>query len=189
MVSYTLFVVRQSRRESAAVRAEYAQEYGPEKLRPQTGWQLAGQVATLGVGVGLMTLGARWLVNGAVALATATGLDERVIGLTIVAAGTGLPEVATSLVATWRGERDIAVGNVIGSNLANIGAVLGLTSLATPGGLPVGPSLLALDIPVMIAAAVACLPIFARGHAILRWEGAVFLAGYMAYMSYLLGVL
>jgi cation:H+ antiporter len=188
MVAYTLFVVRQSRRESAAIQAEYALEYGPEKLRPRTGRQFAVQVAMLGVGVGLMALGARWLVSGAVTLAAATGLDERIIGLTIVAAGTGLPEVATSLVATLRGEREIAVGNVIGSNLSNIGAILGLTSLATPGGLPVGSSLLSLDIPVMIAAALACLPIFARGHTILRWEGAILLVGYVAYISYLLGV-
>ena len=94
-----------------------------------------------------------------------------VIGLTIVAAGTSLPEVATSVVAALRGERDIAVGNVIGSNTFNILGVLGLSGLVAPAGLPVRRAMLSFDLPVMIAVAVACLPVFFTGHLIARWEG------------------
>jgi cation:H+ antiporter len=109
-----------------------------------------------------------------------------VIGLTIVAAGTSMPEVATSLVATLRGERDIAVGNVIGSNTFNLLGVLGLSSLVAPHALPVPPAMLNFDLLVMIGVALACLPIFFTGHVIARWEGALFLAYFFAYTAYLL---
>jgi cation:H+ antiporter len=118
-------------------------------------------------------------------MAAALGVSELVIGLTIVAAGTSLPEVATSVIAALRGERDIAVGNVVGSNLFNILAVLGLASVVAPEGVSVSSGALTFDIPVMIAVAVAALPIFFTGHAISRWEGAVFLAYYVAYTAYL----
>jgi cation:H+ antiporter len=119
-------------------------------------------------------------------LARVFGISELIIGLTIVAAGTSLPEVATSLVAALSGERDIAVGNVVGSNIFNILAVLGLSSLVAPGqGLPLSPGMLELDIPFMLAVAVACLPIFVTGNMIARWEGAVFVVYYVAYTVYL----
>jgi cation:H+ antiporter len=136
-------------------------------------------------GLGLLVLGARWLVDSAVTIATHWGLDDTVIALTVVAAGTSLPEVATSLVATLRGERDIAVGNVVGSNLFNILGILGVTTLVSGGDLPVASALENFDIPVMVAVAVACLPILARKHLLARWEGAVFLAYYAAYTAYL----
>ena len=124
-------------------------------------------------------------MNGAVAFAQALGVSELVIGLTIVAAGTSLPEVATSILAAFRGERDIAVGNVVGSNIFNLLAVLGLSGLVAPGGLPAPAALLRFDLPVMIAVALACLPIFASGAVIARWEGALFLFYYAAYTAYL----
>jgi cation:H+ antiporter len=94
--------------------------------------------------------------------------------------------VATSIVAAIRGERDIAVGNVVGSNIFNILAVLGLSSIVSPGqGLPVSLGMLELDIPFMIAVAVACFPIFVTGNTIARWEGVVFIAYYVAYTVYL----
>jgi cation:H+ antiporter len=132
-----------------------------------------------------LVLGARWLVNAAVATATALGVSELVIGLTIVAGGTSLPEVATSVLASIRGERDIAVGNVVGSNLFNLLAVLGLGSLIAPQGIAVAPGALTFDMPVMIAVAVGTLPVFFTGYVIARWEGAVFLAYYLAYTAYL----
>jgi cation:H+ antiporter len=103
-----------------------------------------------------------------------------------VAAGTSLPEVATSIVAAIRGERDIAVGNVVGSNLFNLLGVLGISSLVSPQGVAVSQAAFQLDMPVMIAVAAACLPIFFTGHLIARWEGALFLAYYAAYTTYLL---
>jgi cation:H+ antiporter len=114
------------------------------------------------------------------------GVSELIIGLKIIAAGTSLPEVVTSIMAAWRGKRDIAVGNVVGSNTFNILAVLGLSGLVAPQPLAVAPALLHFDMLVMIAVAIACLPVFFTGHVIARWEGALFLFYYAAYTAYLL---
>lgn len=143
------------------------------------------QALLFAVGLVAVTLGADWLVRGASRVAQRLGLSPLVIGLTVVAFGTSLPEVATSTVAALRGERDIAVGNVVGSTIFNVLLVLGAASAVTPGGVPVAPALVNFDVPVMIAAAVACLPIFAHDHRIRRWEGWLFLAYYAAYAGYL----
>jgi cation:H+ antiporter len=137
-------------------------------------------------GLGLLVVGAGWLVDAAVALARGLGLSELVIGLTIVAAGTSLPEVVTSIVAALRGQRDIAVGNVVGSCIFNVLAVLGITAAVAPEGVAVAPAALTFDIPVMIAVAAACLPIFFTGHVIARWEGGLFLFYYAAYTAYVI---
>ena len=183
IVAYTVFAVRQARKESAAVEAEYDQAYGRGKESLLE--RLPIQIMLIIAGLALLVLGAHWLVGGAVAIARLFGVSELIIGLTIVAAGTSLPELATSVVAALRGERDIAVGNVIGSNIFNILSIAGIAALITPGGLEVATSLLRFDIPVMIAVALACLPIFASGHLIARWEGALFLGYYAAYLLYL----
>jgi cation:H+ antiporter len=189
IVAYTGFLVWQSRRARARAEAnmtdEYAQEYG-EQNAPQSLAQIALNVAFIVGGLLLLVLGGRWLVNGAVAIAQGFGVSEMVIGLTIVAAGTSLPEVATSIIATLRGERDIAVGNVVGSNSFNILGILGLSALVTPGGLAVAPAILRFDMIVMFAVALACLPIFLTGMRIARWEGVLFLGYYVAYTLYLL---
>lgn len=135
-------------------------------------------------GLALLVLGAHWFLDGSVQLARSAGLSELIIGLTIVAAGTSLPEVATSLLATWRGERDLAVGNVVGSNIFNILGVLG-ASAVLGGGVAVSGAARAFDIPLMTAVALACLPIFFTGHVIARWEGVVFLFYYAAYTAFL----
>ncbi|RIL05890.1 MAG: sodium:calcium antiporter [Proteobacteria bacterium] len=180
---YSVSSIVQSRRESKAVQEEYAHEFGAPAAGHGGG--LAVQVALIAVGLVLLILGARWLVHSAVTVAQALGVSEVVIGLTIVAAGTSLPEVAASLVATLRGERDIAIGNVIGSNIYNVLAILGIASLVTPGGLSVAPSIQTFDGPVMIAVALACLPLFFTGRRVARWEGLLFLAYYFAYAAYL----
>ncbi len=186
IVVYTLLQIVQSRKgqESAAVEAEYAQEYGkPEPRSPQR--LLLNSLMAI-VGLLLLVQGARWFVEGAIQVARTWGVSEVIIGLTIVAAGTSLPEVATSLVAALRGERDIAVGNVVGSNLFNILVVLGLSGIVSPsGGLPVTLGMIEIDIPFMLAVAVACLPIFLTGNLIARWEGALFVVYYVAYTIYL----
>ncbi|TDR51297.1 cation:H+ antiporter [Halomonas ventosae] len=140
----------------------------------------------VGVGLAMLVLGSRWLVEGAVSFAQALGVSEQVIGLTIIAAGTSLPEVVTSIIAALRGERDIAVGNVVGSNVFNILGVLGLTGLLAPSGIAVSDAMLGFDIPVMIVVALACLPICFTGGVINRWEGGVLLAYYLAYTLYLI---
>jgi cation:H+ antiporter len=137
------------------------------------------------VGLVLLVYGAGFLVDGAVVLAKALGVGELLIGLTVVAVGTSLPEIATSIVASVRGERDIAVGNVVGSNILNLFGVLGASALVSAQGIRVDPGALRFDIPVMIAASVACLPIFFRGYCIARWEGALLLGHYVAYVTYL----
>ena len=146
-------------------------------------WGLNGGL--VGGGLAGLVLGADWFLEGAVMAARRLGVSELVIGLTIAAGGTSLPELVTSLLAGLRGERDIAVGNVVGSNLFNLLSVLGLTALVAPNGVPVPEAALWFDLPVMIAALVACLPIFITGHRIARWEGGLFLGYYGAYVTYL----
>lgn len=184
MISYTVFLIRQSRRENLAIAAENAARSESGKVGWDGHW--AAQVLLIAAGLVLLVLGADWLVGAAITFAKQLGVSELVIGLTIVAAGTSMPEVATSIIAALRGERDIAVGNVVGSNTFNILGVLGLSGLVSPATLTVPQSLLSFDLPVMIAVAGACLPVFFSGNLIARWEGAVFLGYYTAYTTYLL---
>jgi cation:H+ antiporter len=136
-------------------------------------------------GLVLLVAGSRWLLAGATGIARGFGVSELLIGLTIVAAGTSLPELATSMLAALRGERDIAVGNIVGSNIFNIFAVLGFSAALSPAGIHVAEAALVFDIPVMTAVALACLPVFFRRHLIARWEGGVFALYYIAYTLYL----
>jgi cation:H+ antiporter len=186
LVAYTVFVVRQSRLETQNAKAEYESEVRPAE---PGSWDAAwpAQLALIAAGLVCLVIGADWLVTASVAFARALGVSDVVIGLTIVAAGTSMPEIATSVTAAIKGERDIAVGNVVGSNIFNILGCLGLSGLvAGTSGLQVAPSLLAFDLWVMIAVAVACLPIFMTGREIARWEGGVFVAYYAAYVGYLI---
>lgn len=182
MAAYTGFLVRASRRERAAVADEYAAEFS---AAPTGRGGVLVQVVLVLAGLALLVLGARWLVDSAITMARSLGVSELVIGLTIVAAGTSMPEVATSLLAAVRGERDIAVGNVVGSNIFNILGVLGLSG-TVGGGIEVAPAVLSFDLPVALAVAVACLPITFSGHLIARWEGMLFLAYYVAYTAYVI---
>ena len=186
MGAYTAFLVVQSRRQTQAARDEYAAEVKPAEAGAwDARWP--AQLALVVGGLALLVLGSDWLVTAAVAFAKALGVSDVVIGLTIVAAGTSMPEVAASLAAAIKGERDIAVGNVVGSNTFNILGCLGLSGvLAGSGGLAVAPSVLAFDLWVMLAVALACLPVFLTGREIARWEGGVFVAYYAAYVAYLI---
>jgi cation:H+ antiporter len=184
-VAYTVFLIRQSRKEgSAAVKSEYEQEFGEEVRKGGGEW--LKNIGLIVIGLAGLMLGSKWLVDSAVAIAQSFGVSELVIGLTIVAAGTSMPEVATSVVAAIRGERDIAVGNVVGSNIFNILCVLGLSSVIAPSGIEVSKAALQFDIPVMIGVAVACLPVFFSGYQISRANGVAFLGFYVAYLVYLI---
>jgi cation:H+ antiporter len=183
-IGYTVWALRQSRAELPLIQDEYAQEFTVPP-HPSLRYK-AIQVGLVLAGLVVLTWGARWLVEGAVAVARALGVSELIVGLTLVAVGTSLPEAATSVVASLRGERDIAVGNAVGSNLLNLLWVLGLASSLAPAGLSVSSAARHFDIPVMIAVAVACLPIFLHGHRISRWEGGLFLGYYLAYTLYLI---
>ena len=185
IILYTTFLLIQSRKEhNPEVTEEYEREYGGSTARsPQ---QIAINIGFVVLGLGLLVLGSKFWVDSSIAIARSFEVSELVIGLTLVAAGTSLPELATSVVASIRGERDIAVGNVIGSNIFNILAVLGGSSLFSADGLTVSASALRFDIPVMIAVAVICLPVFITGQLIARWEGLLFLSYYVAYTAYLI---
>jgi cation:H+ antiporter len=186
MLAYTAFLVVQSRRETQAAQNEYTESFGPARAATWDRSPLV-QIGLVVAGLGALVLGSQWLVEAAVTFAKALGVSDLVIGLTIVAAGTSLPEVATSITAAIKGERDIAVGNVVGSNTFNILGCLGLSGLAAGGdGLTMAPSLLAFDIWVMLAVALACVPVFLTGREIARWEGAVFVLYYAAYVAYLI---
>lgn len=192
LVTYTVFLVVQSRRQSAADAAGGpGNEALDEELKAPapTDWdaRLPVQLGLIVVGLVLLVLGSDWLVTAAVAFAKALGVSDVVIALTIVAAGTSMPEVATSITAALKGQRDIAVGNVVGSNTFNILGCIGLSGVvAGTAGLPVAASVLAFDIWVMLAVAVACLPVFLTGREIARWEGGVFIGYYVAYVGYLI---
>ena len=133
------------------------------------------------VGLAMLVFAGRLLLGAAVVVATDLGFSERVIGLTVVAVGTSLPELATSLIAALRGQRDIAVGNVIGANLFNLLGVLGLTALIAPMPLSVSPNALDFDLPVMLGVAVLCLPVFYSGYRVTRVEGLLLLGLYLVY--------
>lgn len=183
LIAYTWFLIWQSRSESQVVQREYEQEFASHEAGKSPRW-LVNLSLVIG-GLALLTLGARWLVDSAVEIARWLGVDELIVGLTIVAVGTSLPELATSVIAAIKGERDIAVGNVVGSNIFNLLSVLGLSALFAPRGLVVSQEAIVFDLPVMIAVAVASLPIFFTGGAIYRWEGLLFLGYYAAYTAYL----
>ena len=185
MLAYTVFLVVQSRRETQAANDEYAAEVQP--ATPGS-WdsRLPVQLLLIAAGLLCLVMGSNWLVEASVVFAKSLGVSDVVIGLTIVAAGTSMPEVATSVMAAVKGERDIAVGNVVGSSTFNILGCLGLSGIASGGlGLVVPESVLNFDIWVMLAVALACLPVFMTGREIARWEGAVFLLYYVAYVAYL----
>ncbi|HEU0199212.1 MAG TPA: calcium/sodium antiporter [Burkholderiaceae bacterium] len=186
MVAYTAFLVVQSRRDMGAARNEDTSDAARKAGGSAWDRHWSVQLLLIAGGLALLVLGSQWLVGAAVVFARALGISDVVVGLTIVAAGTSLPEVATSVMAAVRGERDIAVGNVVGSNMFNIFACLGIAGLVATDGLPVPPSVLNFDLWVMVAVAFACLPVFLTGREIARWEGGLFLGYYVAYTAYLI---
>jgi cation:H+ antiporter len=183
IIGYTSFLIWQSRKETKAIQDEYAQE-----MQQPDGWDShwSIQLTLILAGLALLVFGADWLVDSSIAMAKAWGVSDVVIGLTIVSAGTSMPEVATSVIAAVKGERDIAVGNVVGSNTFNILGCLGLSGVVSSTGLPAATSILNFDIWVMLAVAFSCLPIFMSGQVIARWEGLLFTGYYVAYTTYLI---
>ncbi len=182
VVIYTAGLVRVSRRETSdpaegatAVAAAAAGRHRP--LR---------QVVLLLVAIVVVVIGAELLVDGAVSSARTLGVSDAIIGLTIVAIGTSAPELVTTVVSTVRGERDLAIGNLIGSSIYNVGAVLGLTVLVAPHGVPVPDEVLAADLVLVVVATAAAVPVFLTGHRISRVEGGLFVSGYVGYLAWLL---
>jgi cation:H+ antiporter len=185
LLVYMGWLLRDARRpETAGVEKEYTELVdsvdGEAKEKP-----VVVQVLLILVGLAMLVVGAQLLVNSATSIAKSLGVSDLVIGLTVVAVGTSLPELATSVLAAFRGQRDIAVGNVVGSNIFNLLSVLGLSALAAPGGMRVADEAIRLDMPVMLAATVVLIPICWNGFMIKRWEGVLLAAFYFAYVAYL----
>ena len=146
----------------------------------RSSWPVAA--ARLAAGLGLLVGGSQLLVKGATAAALALGVSKTVIGITIVAAGTSMPELVTSLVAAYRGKADLAIGNVVGSNLLNQLVILGICATVSGPGLAVDPVMIQRDFPIMVLTTLACLPIFWTGGVITRVEGVVLVLLYGAYL-------
>ena len=170
LLIYLLLLLHQSR---------HSGHHHPHHDRTPTSWLRT--LILMGCALLLLGVAGHLLLGAALEVASELGLSERVIGLTIVAVCTSLPELATSLIAAFRGQREIAVGNVIGSNVFNLLGVLGLTALLAPAPLSVSPNALAFDLPVMLGVAALCLPVFYSGYRITRVEGLLFLGLYLAY--------
>jgi len=182
LIAYIAWTVVAARKDPTVADDHEFDEFDPDNLETTSAWKDAGLLVA---GLVLLVVGSTALVEAASTVAEALGVSHLIVGLTVVAIGTSLPELATSVVAAARGQRDLAVGNAVGSNLFNILAVLGVTALVSPDSIPVPQAALQLDIPVMIAVALACLPIFAFDFALRRWEGLVFLGFYAMYLTWL----
>jgi len=184
LVGYVIFLILHSLRESTARQAELIAESGLDEIeKTASNWLL--DIVFIIIGLLLLVKGAQWMVDGAVDIARFLGVSELIIGLTIIAVGTSLPEIAASVMACLRNHPDIVVGNVVGSNLFNILLVLGASSAVTQHGVPVSAEALSFDIPIMLMAALACWPIFFTGMRVERWEGGAFLLFYSIYLIYL----
>ena len=190
-ITWTVITARRESRSSADLdrdgisdSAELAAQYTSGLEEDLSGTTPVGRdILAILAGLVLLVVGAQMLVSAATDIAEQFGVSQLVIGLTVVAIGTSLPELATSVVAAARGQRDLAVGNAIGSNLFNILGVVGIASLVSP--MTVSDGALGFDLPFMIAVAVACLPMFVNGFELKRWEGFVFVGYYVAYLVWL----
>lgn len=190
VIAYTSWSVLASRWKTkraarAAAAAAEANGQSVEEVLTTGWWGIVANSILVAVGLVLLTNGADWFVDSATEIALVFGVPELVIGLTVVAIGTSLPEIATSVVAAFRGERDIAVGNVVGSNLFNLLSVLGVSAAISGKGLSISGDALSRDIPLMFGVTLLCVPVFWTGMKVSRFEGLMFLACYVGYLVYL----
>jgi len=186
-VAYTSYVVHSARNESRAVRRSFAEAYAPER-RARERRDAVRESALLLLGLVVIVAAADWFVDGTVALARLWGVSDAFIGLTVVAIGTSSPELVTAVLSSFRGQRDIAIGNLLGSSVYNIVFILGATCLFPADGVAVAAELVEVDIPVMAAVALLCAPVFLSGSVVSRREGGIFVIAYLAYLGYLLAM-
>jgi cation:H+ antiporter len=179
-VAYTAGVLLVGRRDPAPITPD------PTRAAPERESGILRLVVQLVVGLVAIVVGAELLVDGAVDIAQALGVSEAVIGLTIVAIGTSAPELVTTLVSTIKGDRDLAIGNLLGSSVYNIAFVLALTCLVAPAGVPVPSEVLASDLMLLVVATVVAVPVMLTGARIIRTEGGLFVAAYLGYLAWLL---
>lgn len=188
MVAFIVFLVSNSRKKTKAQLKKKTEDYTllsldekevPDKPRP-----MISSIIYLIIGIVGLYFGAEWLLEGAVNIARDFGMEERVIGITIIAFGTSVPELVTSCVAAFRKEKDIAIGNLIGSNIFNILGIIGITAIITP--INVGEQMLNSDMVWMIAVAALLLPMMIVGKKMGRFKGAMLVGSYIAYITTLL---
>ncbi len=177
LILYIFLQIKIALAEKKKIQNEFEREYSSKG-------HLAKDLSLLLLGLGMLVVGGHYFVDGAVLGARFLGWSESIIALTILAAGTSLPEVATSVAATIKGERDIAIGNVVGSNIFNILGVLGLSSLISP--IKVNSHMMSVDIPLMVAMSLLTLPLCLWRKKIERSVGAVFILVWMSYTAYLI---
>ncbi|OBC01091.1 sodium:calcium antiporter [Mycobacterium sp. 852013-50091_SCH5140682] len=189
-IAYSAALIRSSRSERSEVVTEYALAYpsggGTEGDRIPRGRRAVLDPVMMVGGIVVIVVGAEWLVTGAVGMARGFGVSDALIGLTVVAIGTSAPELVTTIVSTVRGQRDVAIGNLMGSSVYNILLILGVTCLVPAHGLRLSSSLVWIDIPIMVAATLVCIPILITGRRLHRGEGAAMVAAYLAYLTVLL---
>ena len=186
-IVYLILIVRNSRKENAKIQKEYEEEYKLGSVHPKKKLNLWIQSSIfLLVGIAATIWGADLLVSGAISIAKALGMSDAVIGLTIVAVGTSAPELVTTLVATYKNDRDVAVGNLLGSSITNILIILSITVLFVPKGIQVNNDILWFDLPLAALAALVCYPVFRSDQKISRAEGIAFVLAYLIYMLFLL---
>jgi cation:H+ antiporter len=181
--AYTAGIIWTSRRESATVRADYASD--SERRTSRGGRGLVLRVLTLFAGIGLLLVGAERLVDGSIEVARSLEVGEAIIGLTVIAIGTSAPELVTTLTSTLRGNRDIAIGNLLGSSVYNVALVLGIVVLAAPAELQIPQEVVATDLLLLAVAALITVPVLLSGHRISRLEGGAFVATYLGYLVWL----
>lgn len=186
-ILYIMIIIRTSKNESPAMQQEFTEEYEPSTLHERANWKSWSWNATLlFCGIIATIYGADKLVDGAVSIAQFFGMSDALIGLTIIALGTSAPELATTIVATVKDDRDVAIGNLMGSSITNIFFILAATVILTPQGINVSSNILWFDLPLAAAVAIACYPVFKSDHMMSRKEGITFVLLYLAYLSYLL---
>ncbi len=189
-VVYTVALVMLSRQEDSSTRLEFRDALAgqaPTSRHPTGGGAWVWNAVLLVAGMALAVLGAELLVAGAVELAKAYGVSDAFIGLTIVAIGTSAPELVTTLISTARNDRDVAIGNLIGSSIYNVLVILGLTMLAAPAsGVDVSAEVLWIDLPLAALVAIVCLPVFRSDRMVSRREGVGFVLAYVAYLGSLM---
>jgi cation:H+ antiporter len=183
--AYVGAIVALARRDSRRP-APPGPDSAPADAAPAGSRSAVLQVLLLLVGLAVVVVGAEYLVDGAAQIAGQLGASDALIGLTVVAIGTSAPELVTTVVSTVRGDRSLALGNLLGSSVFNIALILGPTVLAAPAAVPVPDDVLAVDLVLMVATAVVCVPVFRTHRRLGRVEGAVFVAAYVAYLTWLL---
>jgi cation:H+ antiporter len=183
-VAYTAGIIRTSHQESARVHADYASHSERTTSRGRRGLLLRALAVI--AGIGLLLLGAEFLVDGSVEIARSLELSEATIGLTVIALGTCAPELVTTLTSTIRGDRDIAVGNLLGSSIYNVAVVLGITVMTAPAEVHIPDAVVAADLLVLAVVALITVPVLLSGQRISRLEGGAFVAAYLSYLVWLI---